>query len=190
MISLKKFTNSQIHPQSSPWTLLLQVLWNKLATDFQDRASEYAIDATAAISVPVAAIDGGSRNETDPAEAHAYDLQDSLILGDRLQSTLFKNGVGFKCLLAGASMALISGLCGVADRFACITEKRKERLDEMGVFGCHDDGVGYTGRFAAALSAFSWIIMLAAIATHSWVDTDKYDTDKNHKIVYCPFALI
>ena len=71
-------------------------------------------------------------------------------------------------------MALISGLLGVLDRCVCIEKKRSERLEEMGLLGCHDDGVGYSGRLGALLSACSWIIMLAALATNNWVETEDF----------------
>ena len=116
----------------------------------------------------------GYAGDTEAPLAGVDAGESEFITGDRISSTEFKDGVGFQCLLGGAVMALISGLLGVLDRCVCIDEKRSERLEEMGIMGCTDDGVGYTGRFGALLSACSWIIMLAALATHSWVETDKF----------------
>lgn len=94
-------------------------------------------------------------------------------LAPSLAESRFRIGIGFIFLCAGCGCAFIFGIVAALDRCVCASEIRITRMKDQGWFMCHDDGVGYSGRLGSLLSVCAWIALMAALATNSWIETDK-----------------
>lgn len=79
-----------------------------------------------------------------------------------------KPALGLILLICGSACCFVSSCMCLFDSVCCADEGQKIPLCNFS-----DDGVGLSGRIGAIISVCTWCLMLAALTTNDWSQTDK-----------------